>query len=679
MIRPVPSRNVVITGRGAVSSLGADCRSLWESVSAGHCGIREITRFDTSQFSVSTGAQAVSEALVAAPVCTGVVTPLVSESLCLALAVRALREALREAGLWDEAAGVASRRNIAFVFGTGLGELTRPLALLTDDLATASGLDGIRLTVSTACSSSTAAIGLGLELLAMRSADIVVAGGADVLTPEVFAGFHALGVLTRTRCAPFSMPAGTTLGEGAGFFVLETETGARERAAVSLGMLAGYGLSCDAWHETSPDPKGGGIERAILAAAADAGIDPSSFDYVNAHGSGTQANDSAEWFGIRRALGAGADLVPVSSTKGALGHAQGAAGVLEAIVTLESMRQGLIPPTLNFALPRPNTPPDPVASIVPRAWTVDRALSVNSAFGGANAAIVITRTPTRRLEHPRRALLLSGIGAVDSIRFGQLEQTDWTAPFPIDELRRGDPSSRALIAAAVCALHDAAYRCTGERRNRTGLFVGQRRPSPASTGAFLDSIATNGLPQLSASAFARTVLNAAAGTCARLLSLRGPHTVVTTGAASGLTALILAAEHLVRRPALDAMLAGSVDERPLDSPLSDDIDDAAHCVVLCADHRDATAARVDVRLVGWGLAEPAATDRAIEVAFEMAGFDGVPPGTAQFETGEPAHGACASMIPLAAAVGALRAGACEHAVVSCTASGALSAALVLSR
>ncbi len=685
------SRAVAITGRGAVSSLGADRAALWEGIQSGACGISDIVRFDTTGFSVATGAQVVSGAVRSAATAVAEMNPEAAESLCLELASRALREALCDARLWDHDAARASTRRIAFVFGTGLGELTRPLHALADALADEAGLDGIRLTISTACSSSTAAIGLGLELIAMHAADIVVAGGADVLTPEVFAGFHALGVLTATRCAPFSAPAGTTLGEGAGFVVLEPIGQAGARGAEALAWLAGFGLSCDAWHETSPDPKGTGIERAIRSAIGDAGIEPTTLDYVNAHGSGTQANDGAEWLGIRRALGTGADAVPVSSTKGAIGHAQGAAGVLEAIVTIEAMRRGMIPPTLNFSIPRPFGPPDPVAGNAPRAWHVDRVVSVNAAFGGANAAIVISRTPTTVRTRRRRAIRLRGLGALYAPDIAQLDARTLDARIPPDELRRCDPSSRALIAATARALQDAGYRCTGERRDRTGLFVGQVRPSPASTGAFLDSIASNGLPQLSASAFARIVLNAAAGTCARLLSLKGPHTVLTTGATSGLTALILAAEHLAFRDDIDAMVAGGVDEGRADrSGHEDEIVDAAVCALLAADvdaggdaHGEAHADRApfvgpgthDVLLTGWGIAPPADPRRAETLAAPA----GLPQGTIRFASDGHTGGACTSLRPLVDAVHALRTGGCDHALVTSTTHGAVSAALLLSR
>ena len=676
MIQPALGRAVAITGRGAVSSLGADRRSLWASILTGVSGIAPITRFDTAAFQVKTGAQVVTEAIPNLPEAMAERDAQAAEAFCLALAECALREALHDAGLWDPVAVRPTRPGIALVFGTGLSELAHPLHEIVAGLAEGSGLSGARLTISTACSSSTTAIGLGLELLAMGAAETVVAGGADVLTPEVFAGFHALGVLSRTRCAPFSMPAGTTLGEGAGFVVLERERSARARGATVHALVAGYGLSCDAFHETSPDPKGSGIERAIRAATRDAGITPDQVDYVNAHGSGTQSNDSAEWLGIRRAMGERPTEIPVSSTKGALGHAQGAAGVLEAIVTIEAMTHGSIPPTINFVGPRPHAPPDPVPGPFPRRWHAERAVSVNAAFGGANAAIVLARDAVQvGSARPRRTVRLRSIASADASVAAGAGGGD--AMIPATEMRRCDPSARALTAAAARVLRLAGHHVTGERRDRTGLFVGQRRPSPASLQAFAESIEANGLQQLSASAFARIVLNAAAGTCAQLLSLRGPHTVLTTGAASGLTALVLAAEFLATRDDIDTMIAGGVDERGAPSDTwADDAEDGATCVLLStrgpeASNATATATR-PILLAGWALGASADLDGVIA----RAAPDGLPSATLHLTADPRALTARSALDIVAEAVHAFESGATRHALVTSTVPGTVSAAIL---
>lgn len=670
------SRDVSVTGLGAVSALGDNVAELWRAIETGRCGIAAISRFSTEAYGVHTGAEVRSARRLDD-----------TQDLCLDFAIRAGREALEDAGIPRN--GIPSRR-IALVFGTGVTELRDPLHTLVESLADALDITGPRLTVSTACSSSTAAIGLGRDLLMLRAADVVLAGGADVLTREVFAGFHALGVLTPTRCSPFSTSVGTTLGEGAGFVVLEPTSRAVARGAVTRIALAGYGLSGDAWHETSPDPKGTGIQRSIASALRDADAPPATIDFVNAHGSGTEANDSAEWLGIRNAIGATADAMPVSSTKGALGHAQGAAGVLEAIVTILCMERGVIPPSLNFAAPRPHGPPDPVGQATPRPHVVRRAVSVNAAFGGANASIVMDRSATPRTPVHRRPVFLRGLGLVGPYgcgiesfgsadeagkrRRGPVRPFDVTNYLPSVDPRGLDPSAINLTTAVALGLADAGVQIRGPLRDRTGLVVGQRRASPVSLDAFFGSIASRGLPNLSAVAFARIVLNAATGTCSKLHSLRGPLSAITSGPGSGFTALVLAAELLSTRDDVDLMVAAGVDELPAPgSRIADRADsDGAACVVISA----AQTGDAGIAIAGWGISAPCDGAAAAQRALGGRNPSGIPRLCVDDWTGEGASGA---LLGVADAVLALRRGAIASALIVCEAGHSLSSAILLER
>jgi 3-oxoacyl-[acyl-carrier-protein] synthase II len=677
-MRSVP-RDVAVTGAGATSALGATVPALWAAVESGRGGITTIRRFATDALSVHTGALVDGS--------NGPGWARSDHDLCRDFAVRAGREALASAGV----SGRCPPERIALVLGTGLTDASQPLNALVESVADTLGIAGVRLAVSTACSSSTGALGLGCELLELEAADVVLAGGADVLTPEVLAGFHALGVLTPGACAPFSTPAGTTLGEGAGFLVLERGLEARARGATPRATIAGYGLSGDAWHETSPDPKGKGVERAIRSALVDAGLEARRVGYVNAHGSGTEANDSAEWLGISHALGPREVAVPVSSTKGALGHAQGAAGVLEAIVTLEAMSRGLLPPTLNFVAPRPHGPPDPVPGPTPRPTVYDCAVSVNSAFGGANAAVVLSRYVHRPVPGPRRPVAILGLGLLGGFGCGpdaflasppegrrsrgRVEGLDIGTFVPGTDPRGLDPASAFLTAAAALALSDAHVSLAGERRDRCGLLVGQCRPSPTSLRAFSDSIAQRGLAQLSAAAFARIVLNAAAGFCSKLLSVRGPLCVVSTGSGSGLSALALAAQLVATRADLSLMLAGAVDERPVGG--DEGPGDGAACVLLGAadDARPGNGSPPAVRLAGWGLAGPGRLDEAVR----RAAPGGLPPDALVIRPQAGDNGAADTLFALAEAVLELRRGAARSALVASGSGRSLAAAVHLGR
>jgi 3-oxoacyl-[acyl-carrier-protein] synthase II len=664
-------RDVVITGLGAVSAIGADCASLWDAVAAGRSGIGPISRFATTDFAVHTGA------VVRDPAAKGEPGEAANMELCRRFAVAAGREALAAAGLPD---GAVPSSRLALVFGTGLGDNATPVHTLAEEVAACLGAVGPRLTVSTACSSSTGAIGLGRDLLDLNAADAVLAGGSDVLSPHVFAGFHALGVLSRTACAPFSHPFGTTLGEGAGFVVLERGRDARERGARVQATLDGYGLSGDAYHETSPDPHGAGVERAIRGALEDAGLAPAALDYANVHGSGTEANDPAEWRGIQRALGARAASIPLSSTKGALGHAQGAAGVLEAIVTILAMSHGVVPPTLNFTKPRPYGPPDPVPGPQPRPGLVRHALSLNAAFGGANAALVLSRADAALPQRPRlrRAVHILGVGLVGPWGVGadafvasrgcegRVPEFDLAMLVPQADLRGLDPVSRYLTAAAALALRDGGVQLRGALRDRVGLLAGQLGGSPESLAAFQRSIDEHGLAHLSAAAFARIVLNAAAGACSKLLSLRGPLSAVTTGAGTGLVSLVLAAEMLSTREGLACMLAGGADE-------AGDGGSEGACYLLLGRGADGPAA--PVRVTGWGVAGPGQGAAAAAHALAM---DGAGPAPTVVEARADCR-AMSSALAAAEAVLAIRRGEASRILVTSNGGGSATAAVVFAR
>lgn len=540
---------------------------------------------------------------------------------CLDFAIDAAREACAQAGL----AGIGPGR-IALVMGSSLGHPEAPIYRMTEQLGDALGVAGPRLTVTTACSSSTNALGLALDLLRTGAADVVIAGGADVLTPLVLAGFTALGVLTPDKRAPFSEPAGTTLGEGAGFLVLERRADARARGATAAFAVLGYGLSADGFHDTGPDPTGAGVARAIRAALDHAGVTPDQVDYVNAHGTGTRANDPAEWRALQPVFGRRAEALPIRASKSFLGHAQGSAGVLETIATLVALERGAIPATQRFTVPRPNSPPDAVGQDTPRPARCDRAVCTNSAFGGANCAIVIGRADHADPTAPRRPVFLAGLGAIGphGIGLDRLRTTEVrgrVAGFRIEDVMpsvdpRGlDPCTCYLTGVAALALADAGVRVRGDARDRTGLVVGVTVPSPQVEAALNRTIEEHGYRGLSANRFSRMVLNAPAGTCAKLHGLRGAHSTVSAGPASGLFAIAYAAELLASGGDCDRVLAAGLDELP-PGPVVDGASEGAAAVLLAS-------APGRIRVAGWSLAGPGQLAAAATTAMAMAGLTAI--------------------------------------------------------
>ncbi len=597
----------VITGIGCVSPFGRGTTTLWDAMAAGRCGIGPMRRFDPAEVGVAIAGMLHDRN-----------TPAHGESsseLCIAIALEAARDAWTAARLER----VAPER-IAFVFGSSLGDRFVKVQEITERVGDVLGVGGPRLTISTACTSATNAIGLGLDLLALRSADVVIAGGADILSRLVLSGFAALGVLSETPCAPFGVPSGTTLGEGAGFLVLERDA-SRAPAAFSV---VGYGLSADAFHDTGPDPSGAGIARSLRGAIVHAGVAPDAIDYINAHGTGTPANDPAEWRAIQQVLGPRATSVPVSSSKSFLGHAQGAAGALETIATLVAMEHGTIPPTHNVTERRPNTPPDVVAQSTPREATCDVALCTNSAFGGANCAIVVARGHVARPTPRRRRVSLLGIGAVGphgtdlaalaSPSRGRVPDFAFEAIAPTIDPRGFDASTRYLVASVALAFRDASFRLRSDMRDRAGIVfgvVGASDESDAKLQRFVDTLGYRGV---SAALFSRQVLNAPAGSASKLFGLRGAMSTICANDATGLAAVAYAAELLAAREDNDVLLASSLDELPVSADPTDRSEGAATALLSTSD--------AAIRVAGWGFAGPRRLDEAKHAALAMAELPG---------------------------------------------------------
>ena len=389
----------------------------------------------------------------------------------------------------------------------------------------------------------------------------------------------------------------------------------------------------------------------------DAGLAPKEVDYLNAHGTGTVANDAAEWRAIQHVFGDYSDQLPISSSKSFLGHAQGAAGVLEAVVTLMAMKQRVVPPTLNFAKPRPNSPTDPVAAPKPRPHVIRHAVCANAGFGGVNSALVFGQadgTPQKQRKVPR-FVSLSGTGIVqDGHQINQFA--------PRAELRGLDMSARLLAGAAAIALTDAGARLRTLDCEGIGLFVGQPRVSSESAKAFDKSIQARGLAHLSAATFTRMVCNYATGVCCRLFGLKGPTATLSTGPDSGLTALVLAVDHLAWRDDVNSLLTAAVDE-PYEL---DDYGNGAAGILLEAGEKEAL-----INLTGWALAIDC--EEAIEQALTSASLsrEAVVPMVVQ---GPPT---VAGLWAVIAAVNALKAGEPGPFLISNRGEGTAGAAVIL--
>lgn len=380
---------VVVVGMGAVSALGTGVGALWSGVIAAARPFGQVRSFDVESCRVKLAAE------VARPF------PKVGSCRSIDFGVVAAREALAEANY------SAGHQRAGLVLGsTAMGDAAFEHAvksalpeyhayaasnkgLLADELCAALGIQGPRQVINTACSSGAVAIALTCQGLQAGDFDIGLAIGCDEISRSTFSGFHALRALDPAPCRPFDRHRrGMTLGEGAGCLVLQRLSDARRQSRPILAVVAGYGIACDAHHLTAPDPDGRGASLALLNALEMADIEPNQLAFINAHGTGTPLNDAAEVAGIERALGVHARQCPIHSVKASTGHCLGAAGSLEAIVTVVSLRAGWVPATAGLEQSDFEGRVDCVVR-TPRAVDARFAISNSFGFGGNNAALVL--------------------------------------------------------------------------------------------------------------------------------------------------------------------------------------------------------------------------------------------------------------------------------------------------
>ena len=381
-------RTAVVTGCGVVSPLGVGVRAFWDGLVAGRSAIAPIERFPVADLDPRSAAE-VRELDIA-------------EDRATAFARRAADEALADAGL---APGAIDPCRLGVCLGTTLGGMELferwiangavaapdriPYYAPAVALARGLGSRGPVATPQLACASSTQAIALAADWVRLGRADVVVAGGTDLLCRFVVSGFNSLRA-TAEIARPFDAARrGLVLGEGAAVVVVEDARHAERRGAAVRARIAGVGCAADAVHMTAPDREGGGAIRAIDAALADAGIPPRAVGFVSAHGTGTPYNDAMEAVALARTFGR--RRVAVNSIKGAIGHTLGAAGAFEAVMCVQVLAAGVIPPTAGLETVDPACADLDLVRGAARPHDVDAVLSTSSGFAGTNAALVLAR------------------------------------------------------------------------------------------------------------------------------------------------------------------------------------------------------------------------------------------------------------------------------------------------
>lgn len=407
-------RRVVITGLGMVAPTGIGVHNAWEAVLSGKSFVGKTTLCRTDNLPVS----------IAAEVRNFDASPLLGSKVArqtsrfVQFACQAAQETVEHSGYDLEKHGQRCGCFIGVAIG-GLGEIEESACILKEQgwlkvsphvlpyalPNMASGVVAIRhkmygpnVAVVTACASGTHAIGAAAMHIRKGEADMMLAGGAEAaICPFSITSFARIKALSRRNDAPelASRPFdlnrdGFVMGEGCGLVMLEELDHAKNRGAEIFAELIGYGLTADASHFTSPAPHGEGLERCMNNALKDAQLETAQIDYINAHGTSTEANDSLESEAIQSVFGSNAAQLSISSTKGATGHCLGAAGGIEAVYTIMAIRAGLVPPTANYETPDPKCPLD-YTPVTPRERKIEFALSNSSGFGGQNGCLVFKR------------------------------------------------------------------------------------------------------------------------------------------------------------------------------------------------------------------------------------------------------------------------------------------------
>ncbi len=408
-------KRVAITGLGVITAIGAGKDQFWNGLRTGQCGVSRVHKFDPSPYPTQFAAQLNGFDF----------SPYIDQKwsrrmdLTSQLAVSASKMAVKDASLDLDK---EDRTRIGVVVGTAMAGQAfmleqhdvfksrgpmkiNPFTALTcfpdapaSFISIELGLHGPSFSLATACSSALDAVGYAFNAIRKQELDIILMGGAEATVfPQAFSAFCMLRAMSQRNddperaSRPFDKERdGFVLGEGAGMLVLEDLEHAKQRGAHIYAEIIGFGMTCDAYHMTAPEPSGRQASRAIQIAIDDAGIKPADIDYINAHGTSTPLNDKTETLVIKQVFGQHAYQIPVSATKSMIGHLIGAAGAVELIATTLALEHQVIPPTVNYEIPDPECDLDYVPN-VSRKSTIDFALKNSFGFGGKNSALVVKK------------------------------------------------------------------------------------------------------------------------------------------------------------------------------------------------------------------------------------------------------------------------------------------------
>lgn len=572
----------VVTGLGLICALGDGTDRCWSAAVNGVTGIREVRSVSTEGCYANKGAE------VAEPS-----EQLSSEDYDRSslLCIKAAGEALADAGYTVTAdnsdrigvivgncvGGAASiDKYYTDEFKSGSAKsvdiLKMPASAIANNVAKHFGLNGATANIVNACAAGTMSLSYACDLIRAGKADAFVAGGSDSFSSLAFAGFHALHALAADACSPFNKSNGITLGEGAGILIIESYEHAVARGAKIYCEVLGSGVSSDAHHITAPRPDGQGQMSAIRRAVNNSGLDFTDIDYINAHGTGTAKNDEAEFLSLHT-LFDGNDHLSVSSTKSMTGHCLGAAGSIEAVLTVKAVCEDTVPPTIGYTAEDLETLKEKAGAIdfVPNAKrekTVDYAVSNSFAFGGNNASIVFAKKPHDIPDNTNREkLFITGIGelvgntAEDGKGIRAVISSDDYKEHGIKMAfyRKLDRFSQIQLISGMRALRDGGVTIDESNENDIGIIIGTSDGPMTEIVGFQKAVVEGGTANGSAFSFPNTVYNAAGGYFSIFAGIKGYNVTVANSVQAGIQSICYAAD-VLHNGTESIMVASGTDE-----------------------------------------------------------------------------------------------------------------------
>lgn len=620
------NNRVVVTGLGLVCAIGENVEQCWNAAVNGVTGIRKVKSVNTDDCYANVGAE----------------VDIPSDKLSdedydrsSLLCIKAAGEALADSGytITEENSArigvivgncVGGAASIDKYFtdelknggGNSADILKMPAAAIANNVARHFGLNGTTANIVNACAAGTISLSYAADLIRAGKADAFVAGGSDSFSSLAFAGFHALHALDADSCSPFNRSGGITLGEGAGVLIIESYEHAKARGARIYCEVLGSGVSSDAHHITAPDPEGNGQMLAISRAIANSGLKPEDIDYINAHGTGTAKNDVAEFLSLHTIFD-GSEKLSVSSTKSMTGHCLGAAGSIEAVLTVKAVCEDIVPPTIGYTEENLETLKEKAGKIdfVPnnkREKTVNFAASNSFAFGGNNASVVFAKDPCEIPDRTNKdRIFVTGIGELLGNPRCEISGDDYKEHgIKMAFYRKLDRFSQLQLISGMRALRDADITVTDENARDIGIIIGTADGPMTEIVGFQKNVIENGTANGSAFSFPNTVYNAAGGYFSIFAGIKGYNVTNANSIQAGLQSLCHAAD-VIRNGDESIMIATGTDENTDTTEylygklglLNGQLGEGSVSVILESEKSaNARGAKKYAELAGWGTA-----------------------------------------------------------------------------